>query len=156
TQKKSKSGKYNFVWVLNVLRGKAAIGVNETVKPAIPNYFDAVVTEDIFYAANKKVQDRKANKEGIKPGDNNIFSRLVECSKCGAKMFKHGHKNHKHDAWVCSGARDGGSDCGWTGLNFDRFQDSFMQFIPQYERLVQSLVEKPKEAAPSKLNEIDG
>lgn len=71
-----------------IIKSKVAIGVFEPDDggPAIPDYFPAVVSEDIFNRANRAVVQRRTCKITRQAAVFNVYQKVARCGACGSSM----------------------------------------------------------------------
>lgn len=71
-----------------IIKSKVAIGVFEPDDggPAIPDYFPAVVSEEIFNRANRAVVQRRTCKITRQAAVFNVYQKVARCGACGSSM----------------------------------------------------------------------
>lgn len=89
--------------IIQIAKRRAAIGEHQMTKiegdgddqrrvpdgDPIPNFYPAVVTEDVFYRVQARIQERTtANRGGGKRGNrfSNLMGGVAKCSACGGEM----------------------------------------------------------------------
>ena len=98
---------------------------------AISGYFPAVVSEQLFYAANDAMRARCKNGAGRKgAGIPNLFSGLLKCGLCGAGMkYQNKGAPPKGGRYLrCSTAHQRGN-CGGASLRYEHVERGLLQMI---------------------------
>lgn len=84
-----------------ILKNEAVIGTYA----GIPNYFPAAITEDTFQSARGSIETRKTMRTTRTTKQINVWSGVLLCGKCGARIHI-SRINKKPDRWaICSGKK---------------------------------------------------
>lgn len=130
---------------MGVLRNKAVIGefqpqlriagTNEKIPEGEPirDYFPAIVSEAIFYAAQASMERRSTQGVGAKGKRYaNIFTGLAFCGQCGGKMYVNQHNRYKSSKVIYCSQIDNGS-CNTRTWRYDHFEKSFLSFVGEID-----------------------
>lgn len=103
--------------------------------PPIPDYFPAIVSENLFYRAEAEREKRRVSGGGRKGATvSNLFSKIAKCAYCHSRMhFMDKGQGPKGGTYlVCDSARRG-LECDRTGWRYDQFEASFLGFIREID-----------------------
>lgn len=139
------SKRWNSQTIWSILRGKEALGFCSYVEPPVKVY-PAAVEESVYYAANAKIEARRAGGfcAPSKRADTNLFTGLVFCAKCGARLTKFrskaGGKKYnyfRHRSWggYCPG-----------GMRYDKVEQSMLSLL-SHAGFIDSLLEHKTETS---------
>jgi DNA invertase Pin-like site-specific DNA recombinase len=147
----SKSPAWNLTSLRRILRGKEALGyyVPRTGEP-VAGYYPAIISEQLYYAAQARLGIVKTITRRL-GCDSNLFTGLLHCSKCGSSLTTAG--GFKYTKLICQGARQGRSDCGFSGVPVAVVEAGVFDFLGQTDVLRPALAGAPK---PSKLDALAG
>jgi DNA invertase Pin-like site-specific DNA recombinase len=117
-------------------------GKRVPVGSTIPNYFPAIVDEDLFYRVQALRRQRKISGSGRKGlYVSNLFTRLATCAYCGSPMrFENkGYGPNGGTYLSCDNSRRG-LGCERVGWRYEDFETSFLAFVHELdlETLVRS------------------
>ena len=126
----TKTGKWNLVFLHEILQNPAVIGTYALIEPHVKNYYPAVVSEDLYYKAltHRKSNNNFRGHTGKK--EINLFGGLCKCPKCGSNMVKYSCKgkgrlkDKVYTMLACSLAKIG--KCQYSMIDFNKMQDSFL------------------------------
>jgi DNA invertase Pin-like site-specific DNA recombinase len=139
-------------YVSKILKNRAGIGefqphrlVDGKRRPdgdPVPNYFPAIVEQQLFYRVQRGLCERLIRGAGRKGARvSNLFSRLMNCAYCGSpvKFENKGPPPKGANFLVCDGARRG-LGCEATRWRYDHFEASFLAFVREVdlERVIRS------------------
>ncbi|HXS69757.1 MAG TPA: recombinase family protein, partial [Candidatus Polarisedimenticolia bacterium] len=143
-----------FVWL--TLKNKAAIGYCCHVDPPVAGVYPAVVDEKTFFAVQAKIRERHRLTSPRRYADNNLFTALAVCSKCGGFLMRHDQRNNgkTYHYLVCGNAKQGASRCGMASIGYDLFECSVLEIVSQFGALRKEMETKPSE--PTLLQELEG
>jgi len=148
--KRIKDKGYNQPFVLNCLTSKKVIGTNDNIEPNVSGVFPAILDDKTFYMAQSKISERKIFR-GIKTADDNIFSGLCICSKCGKTLYRFNNKPgyvYLRCAGVKVGLHNGNS------IPFNWFESSFLDTLFKEQKFIRSLIEG--EEVTNNIDELKG
>ena len=151
----TKTGKWNSVFIHELLQNTAVIGTYRLVDPPQKNYFPAAISDDLFYKAVAQREKNRHFKGRSGTRQVNIFGGLCKCN-CGASMVKHFSKSKKGTEYcglVCSKAKTG--ECSYEFTNFSKFQDSF-NFLWHNEQFKQFALSKTESKVEDNTTQIQG
>jgi DNA invertase Pin-like site-specific DNA recombinase len=128
-------------YINKILNSRAVLGefqpcrlVNNQQVPdgdPIPNYFPAIINEELFYRTTKARQQRRRTGRGRKGKTfSNLFSGLAKCSYCKAPMLY-----EDHGKWVylvCSNAKRK-LKCERHSWDYKDFETSFLMFVKELD-----------------------
>lgn len=123
----TKTGKWNAVFLHELLQNSAVIGTYRLVDPPQKNYFPAAIPEDLFYKAIAQREKNRSFKGRTGARAINIFGGMCKCHKCGASMVKFMSKSKKgtrYEALCCSAAKIG--KCKYKFTTFSKLESSFL------------------------------
>jgi DNA invertase Pin-like site-specific DNA recombinase len=132
--------------IAKILSGRAVLGefqpnvlANGKREPhggPIPDYFPAVVCEDLFRRAENARAQRGGDGAGQKgrrgrrgSGISNLFSGIAHCAYCRSKM--HYVNRGKAGAYLVCARR--GLGCEKAGWRYDQFEASFLSFVQELD-----------------------
>jgi DNA invertase Pin-like site-specific DNA recombinase len=139
--------------VYKILRNRACIGEhiptidgkpNDDAKP-IPKYFPPVVSENVFYQAQARLEKRKAvvnGGEGIGSGPkgenfNNIFADITHCAACGEKMrlrsFGQARRTKSSRVLACYGVLRGMGCTATASWAYEDLEISFLRYVSELD-----------------------
>lgn len=139
--------------VLTILQNRAAIGelAPKDGGEAIQNYFDPVVDQDTFDAAQSIIHARKTGKVTRQAGDINVWSKLVFCGACGSAM--HIIQRSKFRYLMCANRRYG--ECkGSRNVRVDEGDDIFMAVLLELDAM--ALVKPDPDKLARELSVVEG
>jgi len=151
----TKTGKWNSVFLHELLQNSAVIGTYRLVEPPQTNYFPRAISDELFYKAIAQRENNRHFKGRTGARQINIFGGLCKCS-CGASMVKHFSKSKKGTEYVglvCSKAKTG--ECSYEFTNFTKFQDSF-NFLWHNEQFKQFAISKTEAEVVDNTSQIQG
>jgi DNA invertase Pin-like site-specific DNA recombinase len=132
-------------YVAKILTNRAVIGEYQPCKistagkrepdgPPIKNYFPAIISEELFYRAQKGRSERRIQGRGRKGQHlTNLFSGIAKCAYCRRSMVFENKGPPKGGTFlVCAGAK-AGLGCITTGWRYDDFETSFLAFVYQLD-----------------------
>ena len=139
------SKQWNSQTIWSILRGKEVLGLCSYVQPPVKVY-PAAVEESVYYAANAKIEARR--KGGFcattKRADSNLYTGLVFCAKCGARLTKFrskaGGKKYnyfRHRSW--------GGNCP-GGMRYDKVEQSLLSLL-SHAGFINALLEQKEETS---------
>jgi DNA invertase Pin-like site-specific DNA recombinase len=143
-----------FIWL--TLKNKAAIGFCCYVDPPVPGIYPAVVDEKTFFAVQAKIRERHRLTSPRRYADNNLFTGLAVCSKCGGFLTRHDQRNNgkTYHYLVCGNAKQGASGCGVASIAYELFECSVLEIVSQFGALRKEMETKSSE--PTLLQELEG
>jgi len=124
--------------VRRILLNKAAIGFYTVLDPPVPGYWPPVVSDEIFYAAQAKLNVAKKVKSHT-GSDTNLFTSLAVCGRCGLNLIGHTSDRGAHPRLVCSGAANGRSDCKHTGVPMRLLERAVLDFLGEGDLIREKL-----------------
>ena len=111
-------------------------GKRVPVGSTIPNYFPAIVDEDLFYRVQALRRQRKISGSGRKGlYVSNLFTRLATCAYCGSPMrFENkGYGPNGGTYLSCDNSRRG-LGCERVGWRYEDFETLFLAFVHDTQR----------------------
>ena len=143
-----------YVWC--ILKNKATIGFCCHVDPAVPNIYPSVVDEKTFYSVQAKMKERRGLTTPRQYANNNMFTTLGRCSKCGGMLTRHDQRSGRkvYHYLVCGNAKQGASKCGMSSVGYELLECSVLEILSQFDELRNQMTLKPPE--PSLLDELRG
>ena len=156
----TKTGKWNLVFIHELLKNPAVIGTYALIEPAVKNYFPAIIPEDMFYKALAQRQSNTNFKGSHGVKEINIFGGLTKCHICGSSMVKYSckgnSKNTKNKTYtflICSQAKIG--KCSYKFVNLDKLQETFTNVFHS-DYFVSFIQSKTEKTVADKSPEIQG
>lgn len=151
-------------YVSKILKNRAAIGEFQPHKyesgervphgDPIPDYYPAVVDEDVFLRVQAGRRARQVEGAGRKgPEYRNLFTNIAKCEYCGASMrFIYKGTGPKGGTYLkCSNAVSA-ARCETTGWRYPDFEASFLYFVKEID-LTATLQAANDKAAKSAIEE---
>lgn len=139
----NKAGEWHPSYIHKLTMNHATYGAFETGGKISEGYFPAVISkEDFDYVRSLRSKRRTRNdvgSPGIKRGHGvtNLFSGLVYCGYCGARMQIAANFSKKHNRTdrylICYGARIGKTSCEIIRWNYRDIEGAFLMQIPQVD-----------------------
>lgn len=153
----SKRAGWNTRFIHRLLRDKAVLGW--FIPTETPGIYPAVVSEEVFYAAQSKLEGRRHLTVREACAGHNLFTRLVRCSNCGHPLVRHtSRSNGRVYAYLfCTGKLHGlapndGAGCG-SGLRYDYLERIVLDLVCN-SPLVQRLLAGPQPV--SRIDQLKG
>ena len=97
SEKRNKSGLWNDSYIIKILKNRAVLGEYEPMlkregkrielKDTRKDYYPRVISEEAFYLAQAKLQERQGKGGRHAPRASNLFSSVARCAHCGGKML---------------------------------------------------------------------
>jgi len=137
--------------IQRILTSKTVLGfVHADAKVRV---YPAIVTDDVFYAAQQKLQGRKTFTVRNDCQDNNLFTGLCVCGYCGSSYVRlTARKDYVYLA--CSGSLRHTTACKGLGqLHYRKFEESFLNLLAQTD-LIRGILNGKQE--PSILDALRG
>lgn len=105
-------------------------GERAPIGDPIPNYYPAVISEEIFHLANSKMKARKVGAGRKGDSHSNLFSGLVTCGTCGGNVIMKGcmSNGERFRFLRCKNAY-AGAGCTCPSWTYDDFEDLFVDFV---------------------------
>jgi DNA invertase Pin-like site-specific DNA recombinase len=150
-------------YIAKIVSNRAVVGEFQAYKTAsngkrkpdgspIKNYFPSVVSEDLFYRAQKARTDRRVSGRGRKGKYlTNLFSGLAKCSYChGPMVYENKGAGPKGGTFLVCDRAKRGLNCISTRWRYDHFEKSFLTCV--------HILDLPKFIGDqsSKLRDLDG
>lgn len=139
----NKAGEWHPSYIQKLTMNHATYGAFETGGKISDGYFPAVITKEEFDYVRSLRSKRRTRADvgapGIKRGHGvtNLFSGLVYCGYCGARMQIATNVSKKHNRTdkylICYGARIGKTDCEIIRWNYKDIEGAFLLQIPHVE-----------------------
>lgn len=143
----ARSGKWSKSYIMKILHNPAVHGqfqphkyVDGKKEPEgnlIPDYFPAVISQDRFDLAQKRLSDRQnGGHGGGRKGAtfNNIFTKIAKCGSCGANMtFRDRGKPPKGGRYLRCYNAESNHKCKCPAWNYDDFEQAFLHFIREID-----------------------
>jgi len=105
-------------------------GKREAVGEVIRDYYPQVISDEVFYSAQKQFAENQKNFKGGRTGKlNNLFSHLGKCGYCGGSMV-YVDKNSKKSSGrylVCDNARRK-QGCSYYSLRYPKFEELVLSY----------------------------
>jgi DNA invertase Pin-like site-specific DNA recombinase len=113
----------------------------------VPDYFPAVIEEELFYRAQAARNQRKIIGAGRKGASiSNLFSGLVTCAYCNSPMrFENKGPGPKGGTYLSCDRSRRGLGCEKTRWRYESFQASFLAFVQELD--LESLLRSEDQAA---------
>lgn len=131
----NKAGFWQTSYVQKMLTNPAVYGAIEIDGEIIENYYPPILSKEewMFIAASRqkrKTTERAGSRKG--QGVSNLFSGLLKCGYCGARIQMSGyvetrfgaHKRRKY--LICHGARTAATNCKCIQWDYNEFESSFL------------------------------
>ena len=102
---------------------------------AIPDYFPAVVTKQVFDLSRARMEQRKTGGARRK-GTNfaNLFTRIVHCSHCGAVVvYRDKGVSDKGGKYLRCGNAERNMNCSAPAWEYGEFENSFFAFVNEID-----------------------
>lgn len=146
---------YNQSTVINCLRSKKVIGINDSVEPNVPNVYPRLVSDEVYYTTQAKLKERWTHRRGIKTTDTNIFSCICHCGECGKTLVRFmnqgpANSKKKYHYLKCSAVKAGvhkGAAIPYTILF-----NSFLNAIFEEKTAINAM--QRQEQAPNNIDEL--
>ncbi len=139
----NKAGEWHPSYIQKLTMNHATYGAFETGGKISEGYFPAVITKEEFDYARSLRSKRRTRADvgapGIKRGHGvtNLFSGLVYCGYCGAKMQIATNVSRKHNRTdkylICYGARIGKTNCEIIRWNYKDIEGAFLVRVPHID-----------------------
>jgi DNA invertase Pin-like site-specific DNA recombinase len=123
----NKGARWGTTAVLSILQNRAVVG-ELTPKDGgepIPNYFQSVIDEDTFRAAQGIIKARKTGKVTKQSADFNVWQKLVVCGACGSAMHI---IQRSHRYLMCANRRYGTCE-GSKNVRLDESEDVLLAML---------------------------
>lgn len=110
-------------------------GKREAIGKPIPNYFPAVIEEELFFRAKTGRTQRRINGSGRKGARiSNLFSGIAKCAYCGSPMrFENKGSGPKGGAFLACDSAKRGLGCDPKRWRYDEFEASFLSFVSELD-----------------------
>lgn len=108
-----------------ILKNETVIGTNCIVEPHIPKFYPSVVSESDFYKAQTLMAQRNKFTGNRSKARENVFSGLLFCKACGAKIHTHNRSKKTPIIFVCSNGKKNRCECKWSGIQQGFFEQVF-------------------------------
>lgn len=129
-------------------KGKA----RKPVGTAIPRYYDPIIDEDTYHAANGAMSDRFRGRVTKQASWVNVWQKIALCAKCGATLHVASKGIPARKYYQCREARKG--ECTAKAVRLDRSEEVFKQLLAKVNSL--SLVQDNTHTLNAQLQEVDG
>lgn len=139
----NKAGEWHPSYIQKLTMNHATYGAFETGGRISEGYFPAVITKEEFdYVRSLRTKRRTrgdVGAPGIKRGHGvtNLFSGLVYCGYCGARMQISTNVSKKHNRTdkylICYGARIGKTQCEIIRWNYRDIEGAFLFQVPHVD-----------------------
>lgn len=163
----NKAGNWQTSYLQKILNNPAVYGAIEVKDTLVEDYYPPVITKDEFnYVRTIRAGRRTTPNSGTRKGAmvSNIFSGLLQCGYCKAKMQMSGyvetrygfHKSRKY--LICNGARTGATKCQCVQWDYNEFESLFLFKVSQLplDKLFPSTEETRVPQLENKLIAISG
>ena len=149
----SKRAIWNTRFIHRLLKDKAVLGWHTASQTA--GVFPAIVSEQVFYAAASKLENRKKLTVREAHADSNMFTGLLRCAQCGHTLVRHSTRANGscYTYLLCSGHLRGLSKCSAKGVVYDQFEASILSLLTEAD-LMRSALSGSKHN--SELDSING
>jgi len=136
--------------IARILASKTVLGfVHADAKVRV---YPAIVSDDVFYAAQQKLKDRQTYTVKKDSQNKNLFTGLGVCGKCGSSYILRTSKGFSY--LCCSGALRHMTKCKSLGqIKYQRMENSFISLLSQTDAIRTIL---NGEQGPSKLDALRG
>lgn len=113
--------------------GKRSDGRRVADGDPIPNYYPAIVPEEVFYQANHSRSRRKIGGAGRKgPGYTNLFGGIARCAYCNSQVvFENKGSGSKGGSYLICGSAQRGWECSSIRWKYSDFEASFLASVPE-------------------------
>jgi DNA invertase Pin-like site-specific DNA recombinase len=122
------------------------------VGPPIHGFYDAIIDEETFYAAQKATKDRFRTRTTKHPPHYNLWQKILKCAYCGAAMNRYTKGKKAPPSLRCYEAGKG--TCKAKAIRVDRSEKAFRELLTKVNSL--SLVQSDAKSLQSKLYEVQG
>jgi len=139
----NKAGEWHPSYIQKLTMNHATYGAFETGGEISEGYFPAVITKEEFDYVRSLRSKRRTRADvgspGIKRGHGvtNLFSGLVYCGYCGARMQIATNVSRKHNRTdkylICYGARIGKTNCEIIRWNYKDIEGAFLVRVPHVD-----------------------
>lgn len=136
----NKAATWQTSYLQKILTNPAVYGAIEVKDTLVDGYYPAVICKDEFnYVQSLRAGRRTTPNSGTRKGAmvSNIFSGLIWCGYCNAKMQMAGyvetrrgfHKSRKY--LICNGARTGATKCKCVQWDYNDFESLYLFKVTQ-------------------------
>ncbi|OSJ19741.1 recombinase family protein, partial [Bradyrhizobium canariense] len=110
-------------------------GVRTPAGDPIEAYYPAIVPEDLFYAAQAGLEQRRFSGAGRKGETiSNLFGRLAACAYCGSRMhYENKGRGPKGGAYLICEAGFRRHNCKPARWRYSSFEASFLAFVQELD-----------------------
>ena len=134
---------WQYSYIDKILCNKAVLGeylphklekgkrVAEDVAPT-PNYFPAIISPEIFYAA-RRAGEKRLGKGGAPSGHIAIFSGLIECAHCGSSVVRITKNREKGWVYFVCYAASMSAGCNYVSWPEKKFEPHFLRWIVDFD-----------------------
>jgi DNA invertase Pin-like site-specific DNA recombinase len=146
-----KKAVWNTNFVHRLLTERSVLG--EHVASGTPNVYPPVIDEPTFLRVAAKLQERKHLTVPKSRINSNLVTGLATCSRCNSTLAKQTAyvEGRTYPRLVCSGRLRGRNQCTAKGINYDRFEASFLALLKE-SGLIRKLL--AGETKPSPLDDM--
>jgi DNA invertase Pin-like site-specific DNA recombinase len=136
---RSQIARWNGFFIHRTLSDRSVLGFQRSSGLKI---YPAIIDEQTFYRAAAKLKSRKKLTVAVNHQNNNLFTGLVTCGRCGSTYYRlrAKAKNKAFDYLVCSGALRHATSCRkLQAVNYERLEKSFLSLMSQTDLIQRAL-----------------
>jgi len=155
-----KGGTWGGSSVAQIIKSPTVIGIyqpmtgkgskREPVGPPIPNFYEPIIDEATYYAANGAMTERFRGRVTKQGTWYNVWQKIAKCAVCGAALHVASKGARKY--YQCREARKG--KCEGKAVRLDRSEVVFRELLAKVNSL--SLVQSNTHTLNAQLQEVEG